>query len=1127
MEKTLENIIINNKNGLFLLDPPTGFGKTTAVINLIRRYLKGDECFSKVKRIFFVTNLITNLPYEDLLDGLTDDEKSKCFRAKATIDYVLERFLTVEITENEVRNSKECKDLRREIESYQFLIDKLDKANEESEKAGIRKNLSILKQKISTDTERAFRNFIKTKFFFNKSIQAKKNFIKDNGWFRSLYPICDIEKYKVIFLTTRKFISPMDTFVRLPFYTYCDSLTDNAVVFFDEFDSTKKTVLNQIIEDGLKNQIDIVSLFLKLHFALHNFTFPQKLLRTSTYHQKKVESGEWYTTQWHFDHWKEEFEKKYKEHNINYLIKSVDFVYDRAFLFDDGKYFNVVKDSSKIFIYAEVDKKEDILSLRGQSYDFDKKQINTIIKDLEYCIDGFTQAVFYVSNNYMYYKNEGKSREDTKFTLEEAIYTVLDSLNLSEDEKKYLFNKIQTGDLIFNKPSKDSEMRRGFNFTEIEDSNYHDMKSVVHKFDFPTTPEDVIIKLADRALVVGISATAKIKTCIENYDIDYLSKKLNERMIDIDESDERRIADNFDALIKKLFGQYQIHTSLVDDFQVFSDKEKCAVMIQKIFGENKQEKYLKILEDKKTSGYYYFIELKIAYLYKQMGTSDIYSFIAFVNSFPVSGGKFDSDRLVGMFKDLEEEYGFSSIRFEIINAQTFDDKFKSVKKDLIDGKKVFVLTTYQTIGSGKNIQYSVPLMLKDNVVLDSEDTRETKDFDGIYLLTPTNLLQRLSYDSENRYKDLANYLFQQEYLYQNKYLTYYQMKFNIANGFRKTFFYEDNAFYPKNGDMYLSTLKIAIQAIGRICRCRNKNKDIYIFSDKEVVERIQTGYEKSKIKLLNAEFKALLSMDGKRDDTCSKLVEYSRQSKKAYTTIKYAAYTVRNSAQNISQWKYLRDYVLKNPTAENPEWQFKNLYFEFDEAYTGYSYAQNSHYDFEKIIMDIRYDMNQVSEASCDLPVILSFHYIEKMFDEKGYCKKFKPAHFLMSPSLFKQVYLGALGEVVGECILRHELGWDLEKLEDISFYEYFDFKLGNIYFDFKHWDEFRIDNAKYVQKVEKKLSKIKGAKCFVINLIKRTEAASKENIGETVVQISYLIDGERGVLNDEAIEYIGELYES
>ena len=90
MEKTLEKLISNNNRGLFLLDPPTGFGKTTAVIDLIKRFLKGDLCFSGVKRMFFVTNLLTNLPYSDLLDLLTEEEKKQCFRAKATVDYVLD-----------------------------------------------------------------------------------------------------------------------------------------------------------------------------------------------------------------------------------------------------------------------------------------------------------------------------------------------------------------------------------------------------------------------------------------------------------------------------------------------------------------------------------------------------------------------------------------------------------------------------------------------------------------------------------------------------------------------------------------------------------------------------------------------------------------------------------------------------------------------------------------------------------------------------------------------------------------------------------------------------------------------------------------------------------------------------
>ena len=131
-----------------------------------------------------------------------------------------------------------------------------------------------------------------------------------------------------------------------------------------------------------------------------------------------------------------------------------------------------------------------------------------------------------------------------------------------------------------------------------------------------------------------------------------------------------------------------------------------------------------------------------------------------------------------------------------------------------------------------------------------------------------------------------------------------------------------------------------------------------------------------------------------------------------------------------------------------------------------------------------------------------------------------------MNSSLYKQIYWGALGEVVGREILDKELGWDIEELDDVLMYEYFDFKLGNIYFDFKHWDEFRTDNNIYVQKIERKLSKVKGAKCFVINLLKRTDAKPKINVGNTVVQIPYLIDSETGLINEDAIEYIQELYD-
>lgn len=1119
MREILEKVITNNDNGLFLLDPPTGFGKTTVVVDLIRRFLNGDPLFSNVKRIFFVTNLITNLPCQDLLNSLDEEHRKLCFQAKATIDYVLENFYKIDIINSEVKNSKEYKTLRKEIDIY-YNTKKAINSNPNN--LGLKDSLNILKQKIATDSEPAFRQFIKNRFFNNKSINDRKNFMRDNSWFIGLYPICDIEDYKVVFLTTQKFISPIETFRRVPFYAYNDKITEESIVFIDEFDSTKSVVLDQIIEDGLKNKIDIVSLFVDLHFALQNFKIPKKLLHTSEFHKKKVESGDWHETQWHFDRWREEFKRKYEEHNINYLIKSVDFTYDKAFLFDDGKYFSIIKDSSKKFIYADIDPKEDILSIKGMEYSKDYKPINKIIWDLENCIDGFAEALFFVYNNYYYYKNENKKKNETKYTEEEAIFTVLDALNLNEQQKEYLFTKIQKGDYIFDKMDKDPNMRKGFNFTEIEDSNYHDMKSIVRNFSFPTTPEDVLLKLVDHSLVVGISATANVDTCIGNYDKKYLGSKLKEKNITSTQEDDERVSEQFKKTIGALEGKYQIHTDIIDDFNVFSDKEKCVLYINDLFKGEIKDKYIAILEDTKIKSYYFLIELKLAYLYKQICENEIYSFIAFENRFPKPGEDFDLDRLLTLFEDLCKQNSYSKIIFEIINSQDFDEKLNKVREHLSQGEKVFVLTTYQTVGSGKNIQYQIPEMLEHTVIRTEDDNRGTKDFEAIYLATPTNLLQILRYDSEDKYTDLAKYLFHQEYLYKNDHISYPHMKYNIANGFRQAFFGESNSFYPKNGDLYAHTLKIIIQAIGRICRCRNKNKNIYIFSDKEVVERIQR-IENSKLpKLLNEEFRALLKTNVSSAINVDRIQEYSKQSKSAFYAIRGKAWTVRNSKQAVLEWQEIRDFVLKNPTTDNPG-KFKWLYFEFDDRCKGYSYSQDAKYDIVDMRIDTTYNMNQVSEHACDLPIILSIKSIKEMFNKNGYATKFKRARYVLNPSAFKQVYLGALGEVVGKHILEEQLGWELKDLDDYSKYELFDYKLNNLYFDFKHWDKFIVDNDEYVSKVQRKLSRVNGDKAIVVNLIKRTSAIIRDSVDETVVQVPYLIDPDRGCVNENIEDLVGK----
>ena len=71
MRKEIERFIEEKNNGLFLLDSPTGFGKTTAVVDYIEDFIKNNS--NSKKRIFFFTNLKMNLPWKELKKRLGDE----------------------------------------------------------------------------------------------------------------------------------------------------------------------------------------------------------------------------------------------------------------------------------------------------------------------------------------------------------------------------------------------------------------------------------------------------------------------------------------------------------------------------------------------------------------------------------------------------------------------------------------------------------------------------------------------------------------------------------------------------------------------------------------------------------------------------------------------------------------------------------------------------------------------------------------------------------------------------------------------------------------------------------------------------------------------------------------------
>ena len=64
-------------------------------------------------------------------------------------------------------------------------------------------------------------------------------------------------------------------------YTVIADIVKNAVIFIDEFDATKDTILKKIIDNGLHDKVDYIELLKDIYAALHTYDFPTVLTTPS------------------------------------------------------------------------------------------------------------------------------------------------------------------------------------------------------------------------------------------------------------------------------------------------------------------------------------------------------------------------------------------------------------------------------------------------------------------------------------------------------------------------------------------------------------------------------------------------------------------------------------------------------------------------------------------------------------------------------------------------------------------------------------------------------------------------------------------------------------------------------
>lgn len=161
------------------------------------------------------------------------------------------------------------------------------------------------------------------------------------------------------------------------------------------------------------------------------------------------------------------------------------------------------------------------------------------------------------------------------------------------------------------------------------------------------------------------------------------------------------------------------------------------------------------------------------------------------------------------------------------------------------------------------------------------------------------------------------------------------------------------------------------------------------------------------------------------------------------------------------------------------------------------------------------------------LPDILKIPEVRDYFVKEGYAVEFKKARFMLAYNVLKQVYQGALGEVVGRYILQKILlnGMDLPFKEmPEQLYEKFDNMIvDGFYIDFKLWRG-TYDPSYEVQlkKIRAKLRETNPKKVLYVNILKPNNMSVKpymEASVDPILAIPYLYDLQNKAWNVEGLK--------
>ena len=505
-------------------------------------------------------------------------------------------------------------------------------------------------------------------------------------------------------------------------------------------------------------------------------------------------------------------------------------------------------------------------------------KISRFLKEITAFIRWTFDLIHNMANQYMEAENKRIEAEKTREKLiekGESITTILGKLHFDTNNARQLAELITavTQFSKYKKVAKDNKDENSFYSNGLYYSSvYHEDEfrhsSVLDNYEINYTPEIMLIDIASKALVIGISATSEVPS-IKNFNYEFVRKALGkENFYKISEEDKCALEEDYLRKTKGYVEDSGIKTR-VEKIKVCEDPVNVKLDLEKLYF-GKEEVSEQEIKKARKNNVKEFVEIgdqlvetindnieNGAVIYDYNRLRKVWAYIAKVMKLwkeekVISNGiivtqKAVKDKDIDYSKDmytlenvkLGALYAYAGLfdttfleaarnlenMFISITAGDFkNDQLLKEKNDIFSkkfkkDKLVFMMTTYASVGRGNNLQVYVEESEVKNrlasgklIKVNDWDTTGFMDWDSIYIEKPTHLLPTLSrgkigrkgYYSNSNYEGKLEKLIIVEELYARYQLDRYRKKRILGELFTAFNVGEDQEVTPERYPYYNS-----------------------------------------------------------------------------------------------------------------------------------------------------------------------------------------------------------------------------------------------------------------------------------------------------------------------------------